>query len=328
MDMKYTINRKPEVAVVMVTYGDRFLFLNQVVQRLDNLGFVKYIVLVDNLVTGKSIFDLKQLKLKVDKLITIEQGYNSGSAKGFKKGIKTALDLDIDFIWLLDDDNLPAENALDMLICTWNAVGIDKSENLALLSFRPDRSIFKKAIQVNDPNLILGSNNSFLGFHIVDKIYGRKLTNDIQKTKSLGKVSVAPYGGLFFHKDLVKKIGLPDERYFLYGDDYDYTYRITKQGGQILLNTASVVKDLEQSFHLKKKKGKLFSNKLIKTDSKNRIFYSTRNGIIFEQNFVNNKPIYLLNAFLHIMLTLVVLALYPKHLWKYKYYLKGIRASL
>ena len=56
-----------------------------------------------------------------------------------------------------------------------------------------------------------------------------------------------PYGGLFFHRSIIDIIGLPDTNYFLYGDDFDFSYRITKKGGKIFLVTQSVIEDLEKS---------------------------------------------------------------------------------
>jgi len=319
-----------DVCAVIVTYGDRADYFTKVIKRLNSFVYIRHIVLVNNDVSGASISKLDKLKINCDKLIVFEEGFNSGSAKGFKDGISEALRLKTDFIWLLDDDNLPEIDALDNLLNYWMHFSDSSNKNFALLSYRPDRKLFKKAIQIGNPNLMLGVKNSFLGFHLFDKIKNRicKEKPISNSNNGFGQVSVAPYGGLFFHSSLVDIIGLPDTNYFLYGDDYDYSYRITKSGGSIFLITNSQIVDLEQSFHLKKENEKLLSNRLIKTNSKDRIFYSIRNGITFEQNFVTNKLIYVINGLFHIILTLFVLVLNPKHLWKYKYYIKGIKDSI
>ncbi len=328
--MKHTRDISLNVAVVIVTYADRSVYFKEIIHRLKSFKSVKSIVLVDNFISESSSTDLEKLKLEIDKITVVEKGYNSGSAEGFKDGISKALDQSIDFIWLLDDDNLPRADALDNLISHWKEISLKGVKDFALLCYRPDRLIFKEAIEVGDPNMMLGPKNSFLGFHFIKKIQDlSKFKKTASKNRrSFGKVSVAPYGGLFFHRSLTDIIGLPDENYFLYGDDYDYSFRITQKGGGIFLVLRSVVEDLEQSFHLKNKNEKFLSSRLIKTNSENRIFYSIRNGIVFEQNFVTNKVIYILNGFCHAMLTLLVLVLNPKHLWKYKYYIKGIKASI
>ncbi len=328
--MNMSETSSPNIAVVTVTYGDRSVYFNRVLNKLNTIELIKYIVLVDNLVKDQSIDDLEKLKKTIGKkLIVLRQGFNSGSAKGFKDGIEKANQLDIDFIWLLDDDNLPQDDSLDNLLLSTKTLGAIKEKKYALLSYRPDREIYKKAIDERKPSAMLGPVNSFLGFHVVSKIKNRlnKKSRQPENNQNIGLVTVAPYGGLFFHKSLINDIGLPNEDYYLYGDDFDYSYRITKDCGGIYLVVDSVVNDLEQSFHLKKENEKVLSNRLIKTNSKDRIFYSVRNGIVFEQNFVSNRLLYLINAILHLSLTFIILLLNPKHLWKYKYYVKGIKAS-
>ncbi|MAB48736.1 MAG: glycosyl transferase family 2 [Flavobacteriaceae bacterium] len=319
------------VCCVLVTYGNRSRYFKKVVETLINFNQVNNVVIVDNGVSEQSIEELRILHQENRNIKILKPGYNTGSAKGFKIGIDYAIKTDSDYIWLLDDDNLPKEDALDNLILAMKKLGEMRKKKYALLSFRPDREVYKKAIEFNNPSAMLGAHNSFLGFHISEKfksLFERSRHVLEIKNKSYGLVTVAPYGGLFFHKSLVRIIGLPDEKYFLYGDDFDYSYRITKNCDGIYLVIDSVVNDLEQSFHLKKESEKILSNRLMKTNSKDRIFYSVRNGIVFEQNFVSNRFLYIINAFLHISLTFIILLLNPKHLWKYKYYIKGIKASI
>ncbi|WP_104735088.1 glycosyltransferase [Hanstruepera ponticola] len=318
-----------DVCAVIVSYGDRAVFFTEVIERLAQHNLIKYIVLVNNDIQGQSADKLEELRSN-KKIIVVDQGHNSGSAKGFKDGIEKALKLSTDFIWLLDDDNLPKDNALNVLDSIWRDFSVSGKQNFALLSYRPDREIYKKAILMESPSLMLGPENSFLGFHLFDKLKRITLNEKSKpyKITNYGKVSVAPYGGLFFHKSLINIIGLPDTKYFLYGDDYDFSYRITTRGNGIYLVLNSIVDDLEKSFHLKETNNRILSNRLIKTDSKSRIYYFVRNGITFEQNFVSNKAIYIFNAVIHVFLTLLILFANPRHLWKYKYYLKGIKASL
>ena len=112
--------------------------------------------------------------------------------------------------------------------------------------------------------ILLGRVNGFIGFHIFDfhskiirflkKVSLKKNVNQYMSEiadkctcdKNWGTVPVAPYGGLFFHKKLIDIIGYPMEDLFLYQDDFEYTYRITKNGGKIYLILNSTVKDLEK----------------------------------------------------------------------------------
>ena len=62
----------------------------------------------------------------------------------------------------------------------------------------------------------------------------------------------------------------------------------------------SLIKDLETSFHLKHRTSKIIDSRFLKTNSKDKIFYATRNGIWFEKNFVTNKFVYFLNLLINI----------------------------
>lgn len=305
---------------VIVTYGDRCLFFTKVIERLEKLTSIKNIVLVNNAMAANSFNKLK--KIQSQKLILINHNKNKGSAQGFKKGIIAAEKTKSDFIWLLDDDNLPHDNALKVLIQKWKELEEKGLKKFALLSYRQDRKKYKQAIEFNKPDYMLGLKNSFLGFHIKQFFEDKKTFK--KRDVSIGKVLVAPYGGLFFHKSLIKSIGYPNSYFFLYGDDYDYSYRISQKGEGIFLMLDSLVEDLEKSFHLKSQKHFLLSNRFLKTNSKNKIMYSVRNGIIFDQNFVNNKIVYLNNALIYSVLTLIIFVLNPSHLWKFKYYIKGL----
>ena len=122
---------------------------------------------------------------------------------------------------------------------------------VALLSFRPDREQYKQAILENNPNLVLGRKNSFSGFHLnqkISKFFSQKALLD--KTKVIGEIAYAPYGGLFFHKTIVDEIGYPNEDYFLYSDDHDWSYRITMANKKIYLVSNSVIEDIDTSWGL------------------------------------------------------------------------------
>jgi len=309
------------IFAVTVTYGDRFHYLKQVVNSLVKQK-IDRIIIVSNGSDKNSLKQIKTLQNRIKCIDLIALKENTGSANGFNKGISQAIKNGANYIWLLDDDNKPEKDSLDILKKELSLYK-NKKNKTALLSYREDRAQFAKAIDYGIPNLMLGTQNSFLGFDI----FSRKRKNLPEKnTKRKGIVTVAPYGGLIFHKDLINEIGLPNKNFFLYGDDYDFSYRITKKGGLIYLIKDSRIEDLEISFHLKKTKKK-FQTRYFKTNSKDKIFYSVRNGIIFEQNFVKNKTKYFINKSVYLMLLFIMMLFNPKQLWKYGVILNGVKDS-
>ncbi|MDK2922252.1 MAG: hypothetical protein PWR24_1809 [Desulfonauticus sp.] len=310
------VRNKEKVCVVTVTYGDRFHFLKQVIDACFKEGVDKAIV-VDN---GSVLISKEKLKKyekeNKERLKVIYLNENSGSAYGYKVGLQDAYNCkECDFIWLLDDDNKPLENSLNILLNFWSSLEVDnKEEKIALLSYRFKKEQMAKESIIN--KLIVGKKNSFMGFHIKDlpkkilkhlKIRVNLITDKKEKTQATnvnvkyGVVPVAPYGGLFIHKNILNKIGYPNEEFFLYADDHDWTNRITKNSGKIYLLLDSKIDDLELSWHVPKSvKDTAFS--IISRGNPQRVYYSVRNRVFFEiNNLVDNKVIYWMNIFVYLL---------------------------
>ena len=98
----------------------------------------------------------------------------------------------------------------------------------------------------------------------------------------------------FFHKSILDEIGYPNEDYFLYSDDHDWSYRITKSNKKIYLVLNSVIDDIDSSWNLINKTNNTFIK--IKKAPSLRVYYSVRNRMMFEKNnLIDNKLIYNLN---------------------------------
>ena len=307
-----------KTCAVTVTYGNRFHLVKQVIDGALSAGAIKIIVVCNNSVleSRKKLIEYEK-KLGNEKIKVLYLDDNYGSAGGFKRGLQEAYnDKKCEFIWLLDDDNKPMNNALKILLDFWQSLKVkNKEEKIALLSYRfKKEQLAKEAAISNKPDLILGFKNSFLRFHIKElhkKIYRylkRKLKsgcNIIMKQKSIAKygvVPVAPYGGLFIHKNLLNKIGFPNEDLYLYADDHEWTYRITQTGGRIYLVLDSLIDDLELSWYVPKNAKETTFSIISKSDSE-RVYYNVRNRVFFEvNNLVDNKIVYWINILVYLLL--------------------------
>ena len=315
-----------KVCGVIVTYGDRFHLLKQVINALLKEGIDKTLI-VDN---GSSANTEAELKKYSSDLIIHRFEENKGTAIAFKTGIVKALETGAEFIWLIDDDIFPEAGSLNELKNSWNNFSkIEKEKNTALCSYRKDRLNFIKAIAKNNPEEILPLKNNFAGFHIKNlftKIRERLISNNrksFEPAPGAARISAAPYGGLFFHKDLIEKIGFPDESYFLYVDDFDFTYGITKAGGEIWIITSSLIHDLESSFYLPGKK-KILYHSAFDSAKDSSSYYALRNTVYFsKKHLLNNKTIYFLNKTLFLFFITVIGVLRGK--WNR---LKIIRAAI
>jgi len=298
-----------KVCGVIVTYGDRFHLLSQVIDAFLKEGIGK-IVIIDN---GSSANTQAGIKKYSSELLIHRFEENKGTAIAFKTGIIKALETGCEFIWLMDDDTVPETGSLNTLNIFWNDLSkIEKEKNTALCSYRKDRPNFAKAIASNDPDEILPPKNNFAGFHIKTlfaKIYERlnadkKWTSEPVNSSAL--ISAASYGGLFFHKDLIEKVGLPDESYFLYVDDFDFTYAITKAGGEIWVVTNSRIHDLESSFYLPEKK-KILYHSAFDSPKDSSSYYALRNTIYFSKKYLcKTKTVYFVNKVLFLCFITII----------------------
>ncbi|RYY36384.1 MAG: glycosyltransferase [Sphingobacteriaceae bacterium] len=287
------------VCVVIVTYGNRWQFLSKVLQRVLSFTQVTNVVVVDN----ASAYNV-QAEVTDERVTVRTNGDNLGSAGGYKQGIKYAhTQTSCSFIWLLDDDNLPDNAALNILLNKWGELP-GTNDKKALFCLREDRAAhIQIALGANWYRYYLVPNN-FLGFHLfrVFKNQYKKLTGQY-KVQGAFKDSVTmpyvPYGGFLLHRDMIDLIGYPNEALFLYVDDSEYTYRVTQNGGQIWLIPAAKVVDVDTSQGINYK-NKLFHSQLLDEWSfrtyyhiRNRIYFYSRVAITNKFMFTLNKVIYL-----------------------------------
>lgn len=298
------------ICLVTVTYGDRFDLLERVIEAASKNGVSKSFV-VSNKAESNSLKHLRTLEAESKGSINvIYLPENIGSAGGYKTGLEKAANCpDCDFIWLLDDDNQPRENALDQLLKYYQELSKTfLPEQFSLLSLREDREQLKKAAKIVDAYKLFPRTSSFLGFHVLDlprkvmkALYSKNIDKILESPNSAVEIPFGPYGGLFFHKTLLKEIGYPDQRFFVYADDTEFTYRLTKTGKKLFLIPSSTIQDIDNSWHIKVK-GSHFEQLLL-GDSDFRIYFSVRNQAYVDRYvWLKNYVIYTINKLIFLSL--------------------------
>ena len=290
------------VCAVTVTYGNRSGFVARLAERLMGGNLYKFII-IDNgspAENRQKLISLAKTYLSKVEIISLKE--NTGSAGGFKAGIMAAeRHHDCDFIWLLDDDNLPDSDALDQLQLTYRRL----NENCCLVSLRKDRLLYRKIFNDADVKRKFNPYNSFINFNFLHAFtkkffYSRKKFDQIS-------IPYAPYGGMFFHKQMLRTIGYPLEQMYLYRDDHEYSHRIVKAGLKIYLDRQSTIADMEVSWHARKKY-RFFSRFMTIVDGDERqSYFMIRNSIFLEKKyFVTNRLEYAINR---LMFTIIFFAL-------------------
>lgn len=288
------------ICVLIVTYSNRWQFLEQVLRRVIALENVTNVIVVDN-ASAYSVADYCR-ELHDARISVITNAENLGSAGGYKAGLEYFVQhTEANFVWLLDDDNLPEPDALQKLTDAWDDVpGVE--DRKALFSLRLDRKQHVRIAQGEDANRFYLVGNSFMGFNLFRVPFNQyyKFRDKFKKKEALKEkapLPFAPYGGMFLHRHLVDLIGYPDERFFVYADDSEFTYRITEKGGVIWLIPASQITDIDQSYGISYVRR--FWKSIYLDLWSFRTYYQVRNSVYFyHQVNVKNRVIYGLNKWL------------------------------
>src|SRR5690606_31380980 len=110
-------NFQMKVNVVIVTYNRKELLVNCLEAISQQSYDYDKVILVDNASTDGTIefLESKQL-LDNPKLVLLKQTENTGGAGGFSAGMKYAFEHGADYVWMMDDDAVPHQNALEQLM--------------------------------------------------------------------------------------------------------------------------------------------------------------------------------------------------------------------
>lgn len=278
-----------KLTTVVVTYGNRWQYLKLVLNLLEREDVVDRVVLVDN----ASDYDLQDYcnKAGIGKILLYRNERNLGSAQAFSLGISIAIENGAEFLLLLDDDNLPRENAIAGLVKTYasllNKISPDK---FAVTAFRECQHGVRLPLK---PLFMHG--HDFLNFNIFNAIQRHFKFIALEDRVSSGPDFAAfhrggPYGGMLFSKALIQNIGLPNPAYVLYRDDVDFIIRILSVGGVVWLDTDSIIDDIIQNYSVSLLKIPILG--LVISDDDSKIYYIMRNMAYIDKNVQNKSSIY------------------------------------
>lgn len=287
---------KYKITVILVTYSNRKEYVKIVIKAAFNEG-VSDIVLVDNASDSVSQKYYDELAKNNSRIHLIRNKKNLGSAGGFKVGISFLLfNLSPDYIWFLDDDNVPQSGSLESLIKAKEYLlsGNTDKKDFVLYSYRGDKRIFDKKAVSNGYIKVYNENN-FMGFRIQDFLKDKIYNNQDQDyvLYPIVRVFHGPYGGAFFSFNVLNEIGYPDESFFLYADDHEFTNRVNLLNVDQYLIYNSRLLDIDESFD----EDGLFSF----NTNEMKVYYTFRNHVYLNQNHKTKYWKYNLNKYIYII---------------------------
>lgn len=193
-----------KIVAVVVTYNRKALLLENIKSLLDqSLSDSLDIIVVDNASTDGTKEALEEY-INNDDIIYKNTGANLGGAGGFSFGVRTAVEAGYDYLWLMDDDTIPQRDALEVLL---NAK-IQLNENFGYLS----------------GNVLWKDGTPCL---MNKQKYFNKVVDIETNANDFISVTQSTFVSLFLPSKVVKQVGLPIKEFFIWGDDVEYTRRIS-----------------------------------------------------------------------------------------------------
>lgn len=207
-----------KVTVVVVTYN-RLDKLKKTLSSYDNqVRKPYYMIIVDNASTDGTAEWLSKWKKKSHEfeveIITSEK--NLGGSGGFYLGQERAMQLNTDWIMISDDDAYPDNNYIKGLV---EYIATNSEENISIVC-----GAVKQENSLNEHT---------------HRAYRKKNPFSLSVLKSVPKEDYkknvfypqfVSYVGILISKSAMKKAGLVDKDRFIWCDDSEHSYRLSKYG--------------------------------------------------------------------------------------------------
>lgn len=217
----------PAVAALVVTYNRKALLL----ECIDAITRQEYpactIVVIDNASTDgtEELFTGDGPLAGSDIIDYRRMGSNLGGAGGFKEGLRAAAESGADWVWLMDDDCIPYSNTLAMLV---EAARLVEGRDI-------EPSFFASSV--------FGPKGEPMNVPAVD---GRPTENGYadwyaRLADGMVEIESATFVSLLINCKAVEQLGLPVGNFFIWGDDTEYTTRLTHNFGPAYLVGSSRV---------------------------------------------------------------------------------------
>jgi len=267
-----SVTKEPKVSIVIINWNG----YEDTYECIESLMKITYknleIVVVDN---GSDTDDVLDLENKFEKVKVLRNKENLGFSGGNNIGINYSLKQNSDFILLLNNDTTVNDNFLEPLV---------------------EKSLVTKDIGIIAPQINYYSNPKRIwsAGGKISKIRGsgfafsNKL--EIEHSNLLKEVTFVSGCCMLIKKEAFEKVGLFDEKYFLYTEDTDFCYRVNKTGLKIYITAESKI------YHKVNKSTET-------TFSTLPLYYNTRNRLYFsKKNFKYFLPI----TFIYLSITMIL----------------------
>lgn len=201
-----------KIGIVMVNYnGEKFQ--NDCIETIYKSKYNNFdIIVVDNDSADNSI---PLLKTEYPDVIVMEMKHNYGVAKGNNIGIQFCLERGYEYILLLNNDTEIDPDMLGLLVKHAD----ERTVTVPKMYYYPDNEIWFAGGIINWDR----ATTPHIGINQID-------VGQYDKEKD---VEYSPTCCFLVHHSIFQKVGLMDEKYFMYYDDTDFCVRLSQKNCKI-----------------------------------------------------------------------------------------------
>lgn len=237
--------QKQNIAAVVVTHNRKDLLIRCIEYILNQRDISCDVLVVDNASTDGTAEHVQNIQ--DSRVYYRNTGANLGGAGGFHFGLQWAVQAGYDYVWIMDDDCLPNEDALKAI---WDT-HIELDGTYGWLSSQvlwTDGNICRMNIQRVTP-------------------FSKVTDFNCKRTIAVA----ASFVSLFMPTSHIFTYGLPIKEFFIWADDLEYTRRISRKERCYVVPGSKVVHAM---------KANADSNIVYATEERmNRYSYSYRNEV-------------------------------------------------
>lgn len=249
------------VIAITVTFNSTNNLKKAINALLNQTYTLKRIIIVDNNSSKEEKAILKEMVKEHNIIEVLWLKENTGGAGGFYHGMKYVRDnYAPDWYWLMDDDAFPENLCLEKLM--------DKKEYmpgigcLAPLIYGIDLKEFQLYHHKKENTLLTKD---------------MPVTDDVNKLKDVEELEADAFVGPLFSKAAIERVGIADGDLFIYGDDLEYTYRVSRFFKILLIKDAII-----------NHKDPLRTNQALNPKWWWKEYYEMRNRIMFIKKYQKN----------------------------------------
>lgn len=264
-----------KIVAVIVTYNRLAKLKKALASYEQQLHKPDYMVIVDNASTDGTAGWLEHWRNDKHEFQVeiIRSNKNLGGSGGFYLGEERAMQLPVDWIMIADDDAYPTPNYIQGLV---KYIEKNNTDNI---------SIMCGAVKQNG-SITEHTHRAYLKKNLIELNLLKSVSaNDYNKEKL--KITFVSYVGILINKDKMKNAGLVAKDRFIWCDDTEHSYRLSKFGEIIFLPKYVILHDVE-----KNRAGLTWKN-----------YYGFRNWLVFHKThfkitFVPTIIVFLLKTIL------------------------------